>query len=329
MKTLRFPLLLLYTSWLGISSTAYAADPVVCSAFVTGGVAFGNIDPIVPGNTDSASTLSYTCTGNTSTNYYVTVCFNIATGPLGVSAGNRQFSGPGGNLRFQLYSDASRTQPWGAVSDSSFPTPVSPPNFYIAGKASKTGNIPIYARFFGSQTNATPGSYTTNFAFPNVQITGVLSANPGNGNCGTSGTDVEDFSSFSATATVIKSCTVTANILDFGTPAGSITTNIDSTTTVQATCSNTTAYQIGLDNGQNASGTARRMAGGTSEFIGYELYRDSSRTLRWGNSPSTNTVAGSGTGSAQPAVTIYGRVPPQTTPSPGSYSDTITVNVTY
>ena len=75
------------------------------------------------------------------------------------------------------------------------------------------------------------------------------------------------------------------------------------------------------------------MAGGSSEFINYELYLDAGRTQRWGNSlnpPSTDTVTGTGTGSPQlPAVTVYGRVPPQTTPSAGSYGDTITVNVTY
>ena len=71
------------------------------------------------------------------------------------------------------------------------------------------------------------------------------------------------------------------------------------------------------------------MAGGSSEFVNYELYRDAGRTQRWGNTPPTDIVASTGTGSAQPAVTVYGRVPPQTTPSAGSYGDTITVNVTY
>ncbi|MCE3520182.1 spore coat protein U domain-containing protein, partial [Escherichia coli] len=35
-----------------------------------------------------------------------------------------------------------------------------------------------------------------------------------------------------------------------------------------------------------------------------------------------------GSGAAQP-YTVYGRVPVQTTPAPGTYTDTITVTVTY
>jgi spore coat protein U-like protein len=38
---------------------------------------------------------------------------------------------------------------------------------------------------------------------------------------------------------------------------------------------------------------------------------------------------GTGTGATQPAVTVYGRVPPQTTPAIGTYTDTVVVTVTY
>jgi len=39
-------------------------------------------------------------------------------------------------------------------------------------------------------------------------------------------------------------------------------------------------------------------------------------------------VANTGTGSSQ-SFTVYGRIPTQTTPSPDTYTDTITVTVTY
>ena len=48
----------------------------------------------------------------------------------------------------------------------------------------------------------------------------------------------------------------------------------------------------------------------------------------WGNTVGTDTQAATGTGAAQ-TYTIYGRIPPQTTPAPATYSDTITVTVTY
>ncbi len=48
----------------------------------------------------------------------------------------------------------------------------------------------------------------------------------------------------------------------------------------------------------------------------------------WGNTIGTNTVAGTGDGT-QTNYTVYGRVPAQTTPSAGFYSDTVVATVTY
>jgi spore coat protein U-like protein len=65
-----------------------------------------------------------------------------------------------------------------------------------------------------------------------------------------------------------------------------------------------------------------------SNFINYALYRDSARTANWGNTVGTDTVSGTGTGANQ-SLTVYGRVPAQTTPVAGTYTDTIVVTVTY
>ena len=85
--------------------------------------------------------------------------------------------------------------------------------------------------------------------------------------------------------------------------------------------------EFGLDNGQHATGTTRRLQG-PGGFVTYELYRNATRTQRWGATLNNDTVAGSGNGGNQ-ALTVYGRVPGQTTPSAGTYNDTITVTVTY
>jgi spore coat protein U-like protein len=63
------------------------------------------------------------------------------------------------------------------------------------------------------------------------------------------------------------------------------------------------------------------------ETITYGLYRDSARSLVWG-SLAGSTVSGSGNGTAT-AHPVYGRVPPQATPPPGTYSDTVVATVTY
>jgi spore coat protein U-like protein len=135
--------------------------------------------------------------------------------------------------------------------------------------------------------------------------------------------------SFQVRLQILDSCTVaTPATLDFGqqTALGSA---IDATTSISVTCSNTTPYNIALDAGAHGSSvTARKMQGGTSEQISYSLYRDSARTQNWGATVGTDTATGTGTGSAA-LHTVYGRVPSQSTPRPDTYTDTITVTVSY
>src|SRR6266699_1040857 len=92
-------------------------------------------------------------------------------------------------------------------------------------------------------------------------------------------------------------------LLDFGS-AGVLggaagTSNKDQASTLHVQCTNTTPYDIGLDAGTNAG-----------------------RSIIWGNTVSTDTVSATGNGATQ-SYTIYGRVPPQTTPAPATYTDTV------
>lgn len=93
-------------------------------------------------------------------------------------------------------------------------------------------------------------------------------------------------------------------------------------------CSNGTNYSVALDTGQNASGNQRRMhlAG---EYVAYNLYQDASRSLQWGNGSNGGSVlSGSGNGTDQEIV-VYGRVPSQATPTPGTYLDTVQVTISW
>ena len=65
-----------------------------------------------------------------------------------------------------------------------------------------------------------------------------------------------------------------------------------------------------------------------SDLIAYQLYSNAGLSAVWGNTVGTNTVTGTGNGGTQ-NLTVYGNVPVQATPSPGSYSDTVTVYVYY
>jgi len=129
--------------------------------------------------------------------------------------------------------------------------------------------------------------------------------------------------------TITATCTInSASTLNFGTQ-GVLATNVDQSSTIQVTCTNTTPYNIGLDAGIGAGATVatRKLTSGANT-VNYTLYSNSGRTTVWGNTVSTDTVAGTGNGAAQ-SYTVYGRIPSQTTPAPGSYTDTITVTVTY
>jgi len=129
--------------------------------------------------------------------------------------------------------------------------------------------------------------------------------------------------------TITATCTVnSAATLNFGT-VGVLASNTDQTSTIQVTCTNTTPYNIGLNAGTGTGATVavRKMTSGANT-VNYSLYSNSGRTTVWGNTIGTDTQAATGNGSAQ-SYTVYGRVPAQATPAPGTYTDTITVTLTY
>lgn len=130
--------------------------------------------------------------------------------------------------------------------------------------------------------------------------------------------------SFQVTATVPEACSVSADgALAFGNYTGS---QVDATTGISVTCTSTTAYTVGLNDGLNF-GATRRMKLGTSDYLGYEMYKEGARSNRWGNT-GTELVSGTGSGAAQ-SLTIYGRMPAGGPLVPGSFADTISVTVSY
>src|SRR3954454_6397225 len=136
-------------------------------------------------------------------------------------------------------------------------------------------------------------------------------------------------STFTVQVTLTASCTInSAATLNFGSQ-GILSANVDQTSTLQVQCTNTTPYNIGLDAGVGSGATVavRKLTSG-GNTVNYSLYTDAGRATLWGNTVGTDTVAATGNGAAQ-SYTVYGRVPSQTTPAPGTYTDTITVTVTY
>ncbi|WP_322022101.1 spore coat U domain-containing protein [Burkholderia sp. BCC1977] len=136
---------------------------------------------------------------------------------------------------------------------------------------------------------------------------------------------------FNVTLTIQANCTIAANPLAFGT-SGVLAAALNQQTTVSVTCTNSTPYNIGLDGGTVSGSTvASRLmsgttSGNTSTTVGYQLYQDAGHSTIWGNTQGTDTVGGTGTGSAQ-VLNVYGQVPTQATPKPDTYQASVTATV--
>lgn len=132
------------------------------------------------------------------------------------------------------------------------------------------------------------------------------------------------------TITIENACEISTapTTLDFG-AHGVLSANVDNESTMSVTCTTAAPYDIGLDAGLNGAGdiTARKMINGLAT-VDYQLYQAAGRTTVWGDTVDDDRLASEGTGTAQ-LFTVYGRVPPQTTPPAGVYTDTVAVTVTY
>ena len=198
-------------------------------------------------------------------------------------------------------------------------------DFTSNGSGAISGTVTVYARLAASQQSAIPASYSETMSAGTTNDLQYGSKTT-QGSCPTGGSTSQF--SFTVTATVTTSCNINATSLGFGS-AGVLSANVDATSTVTPQCTNTTPYNIGLNAGTapGATVTTRKMSSG-GNTISYSLYSNSGRTTNWGNTVGTDTVGGTGTGSNQ-TLTVYGRVPAQSTPAPASYSDTIIVTTTY
>jgi spore coat protein U-like protein len=281
----------------------------------TSSIAFGNVDVLPGTSVDTAATISITCSGGGGGGQRL--CISIGSG-TNFSGSQRQMAGPGGaTLNYDLYKDASRSILWG-----SWQTGYDASGLQVDVAQFGTAKVTVYGRVLGGQQIAEPGSYSTTFtANPYLQY-----GDKGTASCPSGAKNTSN--SASVTAMVASTCRLTTTNLNFGT-TGAITANVDSTAQVIPQCSNGLPYSLSLDGGlSGATDPAQRKMSKSSEQIIYGLYRDAGRSQPWGSTLGTDTVAGNGTGLNQ-SLTIYGRVPPQTTGSPGVYSDTIIVTVSY
>lgn len=303
-----------------IPTGAQAAES--CSVSVPN-VSFGNVDVLPGAASDITGTVNLNCSSlDTSKTYRF--CINIGSGTY-FTGTQREIQESGSTrMDYQLYQDAARTIVWG-----SWQSGFSPPGLQIdvmPPASTHSFSVPLYARLFANQETAVTGSYTS--SFPSSQ-SGVYvrfrnkndkPCNDGNRNAQTG---------FTVSANVISSCYMSATNLNFGS-VGVLDSNTDVTSVITAQCSNAMPYTVSLDDGSTTGGTTsiRLMTDGSDE-VQYQMFSDASRlpANNWGDSVA-ESVSGSGNGNNQ-SLTVYGRVPVQTTPVPSIYADTVTVTVTY
>jgi spore coat protein U-like protein len=142
-------------------------------------------------------------------------------------------------------------------------------------------------------------------------------------------------SSFAVNLTIAATCVINSTTaLNFGSLGvlGGIggTDTHPGTAMVSVQCTDSTPFSIALDGGTGGGDTTTRKLLNTAALstatVNYKLFSDAGYTTNWGN--TTDTVGKTGDGASH-TYTVYGLIPAQNTPVPGTYADLVTVTVTY
>lgn len=331
----RYSLLLLPILWFSIDS---AQADVTCTASMNSNTV--NIsNTITPANANDAeitATLSYSCTNNTESSQYVSVCLGADGGDkpnavipryMKAASNNHELAFnmtlPDGNIWGTRTSGLGKEYNSGAI--------YIPARSTMSGQNNISGQVVINIFLLPNSTNtlATPGTYTNNF---NGNLIFKTAENPISTNCLEGVQNISHSFPFTVQATVIPSCRITAKPTDInlGNIAASAT-SIKGNTNISLQCTNTAPYTIGLSpsNGNVDGAGIMTSAISNSDVVPYRLQSDAGKV--WGNTANAenvgNGVAGKGDGTTK-LHTVHVIVP-NADVKPGSYSDTVTINVNY
>ncbi|MCD9086990.1 spore coat U domain-containing protein [Stenotrophomonas sp. SY1] len=231
-------------------------------------------------------------------------------------------------LQYDLYYDAAHQHPIGQAGTN---LPIDSWTMTVPASANGSpvmGDFPIHAKVHGGQASVMADRYQTHPAGSTFRYIFSTNATIPVLACESPLAQSADLAFGGVYAEIGESCHImTATNMDFG-QVRSLTGGLEQVSQISLTCPVGMAWQVGLDNGANADGQTRRMAAPNGNFINYELYRDAARQQRWGNTPDSDTSAGTGQGSTVVTLDVYGRVPDQPT-SAGTYEDTVTVTLTF
>lgn len=323
--------------WLLFGCQSARADD--CSAAATD-VVFGAVSPVAGSDYYATGSVTVTCiwtpvtglVGGTSALVLpnATVCINLGLGSP--ASGTTRLMGNGGMLLpYELYRDSTYAagSVWGGGPGMpSSALPVTTTFAALLALSVQSQTFPVYARIpagalSGMAPAATPyaasfaGSGSINYSFSTLLT-----------NACTAGGKTASFS-FQVRASVINDCQIGAGDLAFGS-RGVLSGAARATAAMSVKCSVGTAYQVALNGGTIGSLQSGRMMknAATGEKVAYRISRSLDGPV-WGDGLGvTEVLSGVGNGGTQ-TVNVYGSVPQQATPSPGTYQDRVTATVIF
>ena len=344
----------IYRSWLlhfaalvlALSASSPVQAQAVCDSFAMDSINFGSFSPFESTPTANGS-LTFRCYNNSLlSDIKVSLCFHIGTGGAAGANWNPRIMTVGGAagasaLQFQIYQAGGSTV-WGSRFAPGLPPQTSyltlPARSFFGGVTYVAGNLTYNAAIIANQNLAPAGTYSNSFNSGHTDIIAVASAS-GTPNCvgATSNSNATASSTFPFTvnAVVTKYCEVSALDMDFGSVDALVTGAVTQTTNITTRCTKDIPYQIALEPGGSPTPTggagtlrsASTVSTNPDTYVSYSLFRNASFTQAWGNVVGTNTSSQTGTGVPQ-STTVYGRIP-SVNVIPDTYSDTVTVKVTY
>lgn len=314
---------------IGVFSAPQARALTVCSVTSTP----LDFNSATAGGTTIA-TLSYQCsTLSFASHVAVGMCFAIGPGsptPPSTIANRVMTNQAGDPLSFQIYKDPPRSQIWG--DSPAQPSYLAIEIDYPVGLfGQSSGQINIHGSV-ADLSQAAAGNYRNVFNDARLIYSYRESTNPNAPRCDQGNGGATEYFPFEALVTVPPKCSVvTASDMNFspgGMPlSGTSTGDLTSTSTIDLTCTKRTAWQVGLDEGQNPNGGIRQMCNPGGACIAYQLNQPDGATP-WGDDIDVDTVDGISAGTPQ-TLTVNGRVSDQPLTQAGRYSDTVKVILTY
>ncbi|GAB7129739.1 spore coat U domain-containing protein [Silvimonas sp. JCM 19000] len=301
------------------------------SASADGLCTFSPINIVLPSvSAVSGGAITVTATTNISCSGLpvgnVRVCLQLGAGSTYDAAPATRYMANGnvGQMQYNVYTDASYSTVWGTYANP----PVGYTDVALSNLLTGSGSMQLYFKIPGGQTGLTQGTYTASLTANSVAtyvqwLLGYSHA------CNTTIENNLGTVPITISATVIADCSITTSNIAFGNQ-GLLNTALTANGAISVQCTNGSPYTIALDKGTTSGATLldRQLKSG-SNVVHYQLYSDSARTTVWGDGTSgAPTLGKTGTGGIQ-SWPVYARIPVQTTPATGTYTDTITATVSF